>query len=219
MVNAEDGRRPGCFLQFAKAPRAGAVKTRLHGQLSPAAAAEVARELTRRVAAALRAIPSGWDAALCVDDTTDAFLQELAVREGRALRVQGDGDLGARMWRAIDTALAEYRAVIVVGSDCLDYDAAYLGQAAAALERGCEAVLGPALDGGYVLAGFCRLPPAVFAGVQWSTGAVLAQQRERLAALGLCWDELPVRADIDRPEDLWRLGAGDQALVIGRLSP
>lgn len=219
MDNAEDGRRPGCFLQFAKAPRAGAVKTRLHRRLSPAAAADVARELTCRVAAALRAIPAGWDAALCVDDTTDAFLRELAAREGRAMRVQGDGDLGARMWRAVDAALAEYRAVIVVGSDCLGYDAAYLGQAATMLERGCEAVLGPALDGGYVLVGFSRLPPGVFAGVQWSTAAVLAQQRERLAALGLRWDELPVRADIDRPEDLWRLGAGDQALVIGRLSP
>jgi glycosyltransferase A (GT-A) superfamily protein (DUF2064 family) len=59
----------------------------------------------------------------------------------------------------------------------------------------------------------------VFEGIRWSTGAVLAEQRERLAALGLRWDELPVRADIDCPEDLWRLGAGDQALVIGRLSP
>lgn len=219
MGHAEEGRRRGCFLQFAKAPRAGAVKTRLHGQLSPAAAAEVARELTCRVAAALRAIPAGWDAALCVDDTADAFLQELAAREGRALRAQGEGNLGARMWRAVDAALTDYRAVVVVGSDCLGYDAAYLARAALALERGCDAVLGPAFDGGYVLVGFTRLPPDVFAGVTWSTGEVLAQQRGRFEALGLSREELPVRADIDRPQDLWRLDAEDQALVIGRLSP
>lgn len=219
MANAEDGRRPGCFLQFAKAPRAGAVKTRLHGQLSPAEAAEVARELTRRVAAALRAVPSGWDAMLYVDDTTDAFLRELATREGRAMRAQGDGDLGARMWRAVDAALAEYRAVIVVGSDCLGYDAAYLGDAAAVLERGFDAVLGPALDGGYVLTGFTRLPSAVFAAVPWGTDVVLARQRERFAALGLRWHELPERADIDRAQDLWRLGDAAQALAIGRTSP
>lgn len=218
MVDAEDGRRRGCFLQFAKAPRAGAVKTRLHEQLSPAVAAEVARELTRRVAAALRAVPAGWDATLCVDDSTDAFLRELAAREGRTLRAQGDGDLGARMWCAADAALAEYRAVIVVGSDCLGYDAAYLGDAAAALERGFDAVLGPALDGGYVLAGFTRMPPAVFAGMSWGTDVVLARQRERFAALGLRWHELPERADIDRAQDLWRLG-GSQALAIGRTSP
>lgn len=219
MANAEDRRRCGCFLQFAKAPRAGAVKTRLHGQLSPAGAAEVARELTRRVAAALRAVPAGWEATLCVDDTTDAFLRELAAREGRTLRAQGGGDLGARMWRAVDAALAEYRAVIVVGSDCLGYDAAYLGDAPVALERGFDAVLGPALDGGYVLAGFTRLPSAVFAGVPWGTDVVLARQRERFAALGLRWHELPGRADIDRPQDLWRLGDAAQALAIGRTSP
>lgn len=219
MANAEDRRRRGCFLQFAKAPRAGAVKTRLHEQLSPAAAAEVARELTRRVAAALRGVPAGWDATLCVDDTTDAFLRELATREGRTLRAQGDGDLGARMWRAVDAALAEYRAVIVVGSDCLGYDAAYLGDAAAALERGFDAVLGPALDGGYVLAGFTRLAPAVFAGMSWGADTVLARQRERFAALGLRWHELPERADIDRAQDLWRLGDAAQALAIGRTSP
>ena len=34
-----------------------------------------------------------WDATLCVDDTTDAFLRELATREGRTLRAQGDGCL------------------------------------------------------------------------------------------------------------------------------
>ena len=219
MANAEDRRRRWCFLQFAKAPRAGAVKTRLHEQLSPAAAAEVARELTCRVAAALRAVPVGWEVTLCVDDTTDAFLRELASREGRTLRAQGDADLGARMWRAVDAALAEYRAVIVVGSDCLGYDAAYLGDAAAALERGFDAVLGPALDGGYVLAGFTRLAPAVFAGMSWGTDMVLARQRERFAALGLRWHELPERADIDRAQDLWRLGDAAQALAIGRTSP
>ena len=45
MGHAEKGRRPGCFLQFAKAPRAGAVKTRLHGQLAPAAAAVHAKNI------------------------------------------------------------------------------------------------------------------------------------------------------------------------------
>ncbi len=219
MGGAEAARRPGCFLQFAKAPRAGAVKTRLHARFTPAAAAAVARELTCRVAAALGAIPAGWDAMLCADDPADEFLRGLAARAGRELCAQGGGDLGERMWRAADAALARYRAVIVVGSDCLGYDAAYLGEAAAALERGCDAVLGPALDGGYVLAGFTRLPSAVFAGVPWGTDAVLARQRERFAALGLRWHELPERADIDRPQDLWRLGEAAQALAIGRTSP
>ena len=48
---------------------------------------------------------------------------------------------------------------------------------------------------------------------------VLARQRERFAALGLRWHELPERADIDRAQDLWRLGDAAQALAIGRTSP
>ena len=131
----------------------------------------------------------------------------------------GNAQIGAYLSWDVDAALAEYRAVIVVGSDCLGYDAAYLGDAAVALERGFDAVLGPALDGGYVLAGFTRLPSAVFAGVPWGTDVVLARQRERFAALGLRWHELPGRADIDRPQDLWRLGDAAQALAIGRTSP
>ena len=68
-------------------------------------------------------------------------------------------------------------------------------------------------------AGFTRLAPAVFAGMSWGTDMVLARQRERFAALGLRWHELPERADIDRPQDLWRLGDAAQALAIGRTSP
>jgi len=206
MVAAE---RRGCVLQFAKAPRAGAVKTRLVPALSPAAAAAVARHLTERVAQSLRAVPSGWDAELCVDDPADDFLAALAARERRALRPQGTGELGERMWRAVDAAFACYRAVLVVGSDCLDYDAGYLRQAAALLEAGTDAVLGPADDGGYVLVGFARRPdPSVFRAIAWGTETVLAAQRARFVSLGMRFAELPARADVDRPGDLWRLEAG-----------
>jgi uncharacterized protein len=212
MAASEEPRRSGCFLQFAKAPRAGAVKTRLHERLGPEGAVAVARHLTLRVAESLRALPPGWAARLCVDDTSDPFLAGLATREGRALCAQGEGSLGERMWRAADAALRDCRAVVIVGSDCTGYDAAYLRQATEALDAGQDAVLGPASDGGYVLVGFTRLAAGVFAGIAWSSAAVLCQQRERFAALGLRWTELPERADIDRPEDLWRLdppGVGD----------
>lgn len=207
MAGADSRPRRGRFLQFAKAPRAGAVKTRLHAGLGPEQASAVARELTVRVACALRELPAGWDAVLCVDDPADDFLGGLAAQEGRALLAQGDGDLGERMGRAVTAALGECRAVVVVGSDCLDYEPGYLRSAVAALEAGNDAVLGPALDGGYVLVGFRRLPPAVFAGIAWGSDTVLAQQRARFVATGLRWAELPPRADIDRPEDLWRLSA------------
>ncbi|MBK6584077.1 MAG: hypothetical protein IPG20_14490 [Gammaproteobacteria bacterium] len=60
--------RRGCFLQFAKAPRTGQVKTRLQPALTASQAAAVARRLSADVAAALDAIPSGWDAVMCADE-------------------------------------------------------------------------------------------------------------------------------------------------------
>jgi hypothetical protein len=41
--------------------------------------------------------------------------------------------------------------------------------------------------------------------MEWSTERVMARTRERLASLGLRWLELPMRWDVDRPEDLERL--------------
>ena len=195
----------GCFLQFAKAPRVGAVKTRLQPVLTPSRAAAVARTLSARVASALDAAPCGWDVCLVADEPEDPFLRELAARHGRVVHEQGPGDLGQRMQRALAHALRDYPAAILIGSDCPGYDPAYLLVATRILAR-TVAVLGPARDGGYVLIGFSRMHEAVFEGPRWGSDNVLAVQRTRLQALGLGWEELPPRADIDRPEDLWQLG-------------
>ncbi|MBK6584078.1 MAG: glycosyltransferase [Gammaproteobacteria bacterium] len=135
----------------------------------------------------------------------DPFLRELAARHGRVIREQGPGDLGQRMQRALSLALSDYPAAILVGSDCPGFDPAYLLEATRILAR-TDAVLGPACDGGYVLIGFSRMHEAVFEGPAWGSDSVLAAQRARLLALGQRWEELPLRADIDRPEDLWQLG-------------
>ncbi len=81
-----------------------------------------------------------------------------------------------------------------------------LQDAAAALATH-SAVLAPALDGGYGLIALHRPAPSLFAGVDWSTPAVLAQTRQRLAAAGLHHAELPAVADIDEPADLAHLPA------------
>ena len=77
----------GCFLQFAKAPRVGAVKTRLQPVLTPSRAAAVARTLIARVASALDAAPCGWDVCLVADEPEDPFLRELYAAWGKPERV------------------------------------------------------------------------------------------------------------------------------------
>lgn len=98
-------------------------------------------------------------------------------------------------------------AVLMVGTDAPALDRTRLREAAAAL-RTHEAVVVPALDGGYALIGLARqpcAPAALFDGVAWSTGAVLAQTLTRLQALGLRTAVLAPVADIDEPADLVHL--------------
>ena len=68
-----------------------------------------------------------------------------------------------------------------------------------------DAVLGPAVDGGYTLIGLRRFEPSLFDAMPWSTPQVLALTRERLHAAGLRHAELAPLHDIDEPADLVHL--------------
>ncbi len=196
------------ILVFAKAPRAGAVKTRLIPALGAEGAAALHRLLTTHTVATLsrsRLAPL----TLCVTpDVDDDFLRALARRAGMALEAQEDGDLGRRMAAALRHAQVESTRVLLVGTDCPNLDEAYLDAALEALESGADVVLGPAEDGGYVLVGLSRpVDGRLFEDIDWGTERVLVQTRARVQALGWSWRELPSRWDVDRPEDLARLWA------------
>ena len=193
----------GCVVQFAKAPVPGQVKTRLVPQQGREGAALLSERMIAAVSCSLERLPAGWQSVLCADDTGHAFLKSLAARGGRDLWSQGEGDLGERMARACTRALRTSPAVLLVGSDCLGYDAGYLARATGLLTAGVPAVLGPAIDGGYVLIGLRQCPAGLFSNVSWGDASVAQRQRERFFACGLSWRELPPRADVDRPADLW----------------
>jgi len=65
-----------------------------------------------------------------------------------------------------------------------------------------DAVIGPALDGGYVLLGLRRFDPHLFQAIEWGGERVLAQTMKALENLGWSYLLLQPLADIDRPEDL-----------------
>ena len=201
---------------FAKAPVAGQAKTRLAPALGAAGAAALAERLLDHAVAQAVAANLG-SVALCVTPhAAHPAFQRLRARHGLALTLQGDGDLGTRMHRAITQALTQtpkrHRSVLLIGSDAPALTAAVLRAAAAALDDAggdaggtADAVFVPALDGGYVLVGLRRPAPALFANVAWSTGQVMAMTRQRAAAAGLRLAELPALADIDEPADLVHL--------------
>ncbi len=73
------------------------------------------------------------------------------------------------------------------------------------MHDGIDVVLTPAEDGGYVLIGSRTARAELFEGMIWGTTSVLADTRERIAALGLSHVELPPLWDVDTGDDLARL--------------
>lgn len=191
------------ILFFAKVPVAGQVKTRLQPVLGQAGALALHQRLIRfgwqQLAHSALAPMQLWAS----DVGGEAFFSQL---DGVAnIQHQVGRDLGERMHNASCAALMEAEFVVVVGADCPSVDAAYVAQALALLAAGEPVVLGPAEDGGYVLIGL-RAPAAeVFNGIDWGQAGVLQQTRQRLLQAGLSWRELPVKWDVDRPDDLGRL--------------
>jgi len=195
------------LIVMAKAPVAGYAKTRLIPALGADGAARLARRLLDEAMAQACAAGLGEVELCCAPDTHHPAFQAQQQRGGVRLTAQGDGDLGARMHRAVVRGLAQAAQVLLIGTDAPALDAAYLQAANAAL-AGSDAVLGPAADGGYVLIGLRRPAPSLFEAMAWSTERVLAVTRERLAECGLGWVELPTLFDIDEASDLTQLPSG-----------
>ena len=201
-----DGSGRHRLLVFARAPVPGAVKTRLIPALGATGAAELyARLLERTLTTACTATVAPVD-LWCAPDSGDPAFAAAKARWGVILHEQTQGDLGERMHQALGAALEGGQgAAVLVGCDCPALTATDLDAAFAALDDH-DVVLGPAEDGGYTLIGVRRLSPVLFEGIEWGSDRVLRQTRSRLVALGWRWHELPMLWDVDRPEDLKRLG-------------
>ena len=191
---------------MAKAPLPGYAKTRLIPALGAPGAARLQRQLTLRTLATARAAGLGPVTLWCAPDVRQRFFRALRRRCGIELRAQPEADLGMRM--ADIFAAAGNRPVLLIGTDCPVLTPEHLRQAALALQS-ADAVFITTEDGGYYLVGLRRPAPELFSGIAWSTPEVMARTRERLAALGLRWQEVARLWDIDSAADLARWQALD----------
>lgn len=204
------------LIVFAKAPVAGAAKTRLAPALGADGAAVLAQRMLDHIVSV--GCSAGFSRVeVCATPNADhpAF-HRLASRHAVALDSQGDGDLGARMNRALTRALMAHERALLVGTDAPSITAHMLHNAAVALHDN-DAVFIPALDGGYVLVGLRRTAPALFADMTWSTSDVMQATRSRARSQGLRWVELDPVADVDEPADLIHVPANWLSRAPARL--
>jgi uncharacterized protein len=194
---------------LAKAPIPGLAKSRLIPAVGAHAAAVLQEWLTEQAVETAVVAGVGTVTLWCAPDTTHASFRALAAQFPITLAQQPDGDLGARMLAAFGAGTP----TLVIGTDCPSRTADHLRAAAAALDE-TDVVLIPAEDGGYVLIGM-RAPHAeLFTDVSWGTPTVLAETRERIAALNLKSIELSPLWDVDTESDLARLESELPALAL-----
>lgn len=192
-------------LVFAKAPVPGTVKTRLAPVLGAEGAARLYRRMARQCLETALAAEIGPVELWCTPDTAHPWFASLAARYGLRLVPQRGRDLGERMHTALADALQRHRHAVLIGTDCPVLCPEDLQAARDGLDGVMDAVFGPVADGGYALVALRQVAVELFEDIAWSTAGVMAETRVRLRALEWRWTELPLRWDVDQPEDLRRL--------------
>ena len=202
---ARMGRKSVAIMIMAKAPRAGAVKTRLCPPLSPADAADLYACFLRDKIAQVEAVTGATGVVAFTPEESRSEFEALA--PGFRLIEQLGADLGERLRNSLDALLGDtYAGAVAIDSDTPTLPTAFLEQAVSLLSGpGPDVVVGPSDDGGYYLIGVRRPAPFLFERMPWSTAAVLPETLRRAEAKGLQVARLPVWFDVDTPADLDRL--------------
>lgn len=184
---------------FAKAPRAGSVKTRLAAEVGDARAVALYRAVGARVVGNVAAT---YPLTVWYDPPDAAAEMRAWLGPRPVYRAQVTGDLGARLAAAFAHHFSRGDApVIAIGADAPGVTAAVIHDALRSL-RDADVVVGPAVDGGYYLIGLTRPAPELFQGIPWSTEGVLGTTRARCGDLGLRVTMLTLLRDLDTAEDL-----------------
>lgn len=119
---------------------------------------------------------------------------------------QGE-NLGVRMHQSFaDCFKNGFHYAVIIGSDCPDLSQRTIEEAFRSLNEH-DAVIGPALDGGYYLIGFAgnSISRRFFENIQWSTDNVFKETMRRFREAGITAHVLPVKRDIDRADDIYAL--------------
>lgn len=190
------------ILLFVKAPIRGQVKSRLAAVLGPDAALDLHRNFVVDIMESIE--KSGIPFRVCYHPPDAGETMKHWLGAHLPYMPQEGNDLGERMERAFGRAFSEgVSRAVLVGSDIPDLPTAMFTDAFRALNSH-DAVIGPALDGGYYLIGFNKDTdfPGVFSGIEWSTGDVFSRTMQAFEHAGKRVHQLPFWRDMDTIDDL-----------------
>jgi len=183
---------------FYRNPKPGFVKTRLAATVGD----DNAMAIYNRLAHHTRKITEG----LALDkivyyseqiDSSDTWPNDVYLKAS-----QEGNDLGDRMANAFTEGFRKgYERICIIGTDCFELTSDIISQAYAELQTS-DAVIGPALDGGYYLLGMRKFHRNLFLNKQWSTDNVLHETLKDFQLLGLTCTKLPALRDVDTEDDL-----------------
>ena len=190
---------------MAKAPRPGAVKTRLAPSLSPAAVTAFYRCLLDDTLALVRSL-SDMEVAIMCPDTDVNELAQLAGSDASIVAQKGEGLAAGLTSVFAHFAEGRQRRVIAFNSDSPHLPRSVL-EAAFETLAAHDVVVGPTHDGGYYLVGAKASHPTLFAGDGMGTNSALERLLSRARTLELSVGFAAPFYDIDVADDLTRLAA------------
>jgi uncharacterized protein len=189
---------------MAKAPRAGAVKTRLVDSFPLHAVTELYLCLLRDTIDLAQALDNVEIALMCPE--ADAEDLSRVVPESVRIVAQSGRGLAAGLSSVFAQFAAAGRRFIAFNSDSPHLPASALAAAFDSLET-CDLIVGPTRDGGYYLVGGKAHHQALFEGDGMGTTSALEALMARARALQLSVGFTESFYDIDVPADLIPLDA------------
>jgi rSAM/selenodomain-associated transferase 1 len=202
---ARSSARDRVLVIMAKAPRPGAVKTRLASSLSPEAVTAFYCCLLDDTLALARSLRNVEVAIMCPASDVDELAQ-LAGSEASVVAQNGEG-----LAAGLTSVFAHFsenhqREVIAFNSDSPHLPRSVLEDAFETLAAH-DVVVGPTHDGGYYLVGAKASHPTLFAGDGMGTSSALERLLSRARSLELSVGFAAPFYDIDVADDLTRLAA------------
>jgi len=189
-----------CVLLFVKVPEKGKIKSRLSKELGEDTTLSLYENFVLDLLDMLKKQGRCFKICFYPADALENVQYWLG-KEYSCMPQQGK-NLGERMKHAFLEAFSDrFEKVLLIGSDIPDLTNSLIDEAFAFTD---DAVIGPALDGGYYLIGFRKnkFLPEIFEGIHWGSGSVFEKTMEIFKTFNFKVRIAPEWSDVDVLEDL-----------------